>query len=97
KHGNMNVPPAYRQLGRGRGRPGSLSSTTESFHTFYSQSEAEGPRAQMLKFVVFENGQAAKSFVLRNAHLLGADGIGVRGAISFDGQQIMCEKRAGGP
>ncbi|MFA7235665.1 MAG: endo-1,4-beta-xylanase [Phycisphaeraceae bacterium] len=51
----------------------------------------------MLKFSVFDKGQPARMFVLRNAHLLGADNIGVRGTIGFDGGLIVCEKRAGGP
>ena len=51
----------------------------------------------MLKFRVFDNGSPADPFVLRNAHMLGADNIGVRGAISFDGAVITCDKRATGP
>ena len=51
----------------------------------------------MLKFLVFDNGQPAETFVLRNAHLLGAESIGVRGTIGFDGEMIVCEKRMAGP
>jgi len=51
----------------------------------------------MLKFAVYENGQPATDFALRNAHLLGADNIGMRGSITMDGHHIVCEKRAMGP
>lgn len=51
----------------------------------------------MLKFQVFDDGSPAASFVLRNAHLLGADNIGVRSTISFEDGLITCEKRAVGP
>lgn len=47
----------------------------------------------MLKFLVFGDGQ----YQLTNAHLLGADGIGIRGEISCGGGVITCEKRAMGP
>jgi len=51
----------------------------------------------MLKFRVFDKGSPDDPFLLRNAHMLGADHIGVRGSISFDGETITCEKRATGP
>lgn len=51
----------------------------------------------MLKFRVFDNGSPDDPFTLRNAHMLGADNIGVRGSISFDGEWITCDKRATGP
>jgi len=51
----------------------------------------------MLKFRVFDNGSPDDPFRLRNAHMLAADNIGVRGSISFDGQFITCDKRATGP
>lgn len=51
----------------------------------------------MLKFLIYQEDQPHSPFVLRNAHLLGADSIGVRGTIRIDGQVITCEKRATGP
>jgi hypothetical protein len=51
----------------------------------------------MLKFLVFEDGQPAQQFPLINAHLLGADQVGVRGEITFEEGAICCEKRAMGP
>jgi hypothetical protein len=51
----------------------------------------------MLKFLVYDNGQSPAPFVLRNAHLLGADGIGVRGTICLKSGAITCEKRSMGP
>ena len=50
----------------------------------------------MLKFLVFEDGQSPQPWQLTNAHLLGADGIGVRGQIDLQGNLIVCEKRAMG-
>lgn len=51
----------------------------------------------MLKFLVYENAQPARSFELSNAHLLGADHIGERGTITFADGQIQVEKRSAGP
>jgi hypothetical protein len=50
----------------------------------------------MLKFLVFEDGQPPEHMPLINAHLLGADNIGVRGQIRCADGQIICEKRAMG-
>jgi len=51
----------------------------------------------MLKFRVVGDESADPPLVLRNAHLLGADNIAVRGSIQFDGSIIKCDKRAAGP
>ncbi len=51
----------------------------------------------MLKFLVYDNGQPDAAFVLRNAHLLGADNIGVRGAVRLKDGVLTCDKRAVGP
>ena len=52
----------------------------------------------MLKFLVLEDGRPVSNWPLRNAHLLGADDVGVRATISFDGEGlIMCDKRSPGP
>ncbi len=51
----------------------------------------------MLKFRVVGDDSADPPLVLRNAHLLGADNIAVRGSIQFDGSTITCDKRAVGP
>ncbi len=51
----------------------------------------------MLKFSVFEDEQSPHPWRLVNAHLLGADGIGVRGQIDLQDGEIVCDKRAMGP
>jgi len=51
----------------------------------------------MLKFKVYQGDEPATSFSLRSAHLLGADDVGVRAAISFDDGQVVCDKGAIGP
>jgi GH35 family endo-1,4-beta-xylanase len=51
----------------------------------------------MLKFRVVADDSADPPLVLRNAHLLGADNIAVRGSIHLDGSIITCDKRAAGP
>jgi hypothetical protein len=51
----------------------------------------------MLKFLIYDEDQPVSDFVLRNAHLLGADNIGVRGTIRFRDGMVTCEKRAAGP
>ncbi len=50
----------------------------------------------MLKFQVFENGEPAKSWPLRNAYLLSADGNPVRGTVEFEGGLILADKRDAG-
>lgn len=51
----------------------------------------------MLKFQVFENGQLAKDFPMRNVHLVGADDIGVRSHIRFEDGFIIIDKSSVGP
>ena len=51
----------------------------------------------MLKFQVFENGRTPADWPLTNAHLLGADDIGVKGMVEFRDGMIVCDKSAVGP
>src|SRR5438045_2909649 len=50
----------------------------------------------MLKFQVFEAGQPATRWPLRNAHLLGADHSAMRGSIRFEQGLLVCEKKESG-
>ncbi len=50
----------------------------------------------MLKFQVFENGQPAKRWAIRNAYLIGADNSAMRGEVRFEDGLILCEKRESG-
>ncbi len=50
----------------------------------------------MLKFLVFQDGQSATHWPLRNAYLVGADGNAVRADITFADGQIECSKREAG-
>ncbi|MEX2213495.1 MAG: endo-1,4-beta-xylanase [Phycisphaeraceae bacterium] len=51
----------------------------------------------MLKFLVFENGQPAKRWTVRNAYLIGSDHSAMRGEVRFENGAIVCEKRESGP
>ncbi|MEX0744944.1 MAG: endo-1,4-beta-xylanase [Phycisphaeraceae bacterium] len=46
----------------------------------------------MLKFLVYEDGQPATDWQLREAHLLGADDVGIRAQIRFEEGMITCDK-----
>ncbi len=50
----------------------------------------------MLKFLVYQDGEPATEWALRNAHLIGSDGSTMRGDIRFDQGLILCEKREAG-
>lgn len=50
----------------------------------------------MLKFRVFQNGQPADDWPLRNAYLVDSEHNGVRCDITFEGGQIVCDKRDAG-
>jgi hypothetical protein len=50
----------------------------------------------MLKFEVFENAGPAKSWPLRSAYLVGADGNPIRGTLEFEGGAIVADKREAG-
>ena len=50
----------------------------------------------MLKFQVYDNGQPAAHWPLREPHLIGADGNPMRCAVSFEHGQITVEKREPG-
>lgn len=54
-------------------------------------------RLDMLKFHVYENGRLATQWSLRNAHLVGAEDLGVRSTITIEKGEILCEKTAIGP
>ncbi len=47
----------------------------------------------MLRFLVFQNGKPVSDWALINAHLIGADNIGVYSRITFFEGEIICEKR----
>ncbi len=47
----------------------------------------------MLRFRVFENGQAAKECALRNAYLIGSDSSAMRGDITFRNGEVQVQKR----
>ena len=47
----------------------------------------------MLKFLVFDNGEPAQDWPLRNAHLIGADGSPMRATIWAEQGHVICEKR----
>ncbi|MFP4144390.1 MAG: endo-1,4-beta-xylanase [Phycisphaeraceae bacterium] len=47
----------------------------------------------MLKFLVFQDGQPASEWPLRNVYLIGSDGSAMRGEIGFENGMIFCEKR----
>ncbi len=49
-----------------------------------------------MKFLVYEKGRKATDFQVRNAHLVGADDIGVRADIRFEDGAIICEKTSMG-
>ncbi|MEM6855563.1 MAG: endo-1,4-beta-xylanase [Planctomycetota bacterium] len=50
----------------------------------------------MLKFLVFQDGQPATSWPLRNAYLVDSEGNGVRCEFYFEDGQVLCEKREAG-
>jgi len=50
----------------------------------------------MLKFLVYENGQPAEDFALRNCYLLGSDGNAMRCEVSYEDGCILVEKREAG-
>ena len=50
----------------------------------------------MLKFRVYD-GDRAEPLVLRNAHMVGSDHIGVRGTIKLEDGMVVCQKRVSGP
>jgi hypothetical protein len=50
----------------------------------------------MLKFLVFEDGQPARRWPIRNAYLVGSDSAAVRAAIAFEGGAVVCDKREPG-
>jgi hypothetical protein len=51
----------------------------------------------MLKFRVFENGNPASDWPLRNAHLLGSDGSALRADFKFERGAVLCDKKEQGP
>src|SRR5688572_23847916 len=51
----------------------------------------------MLRFLVYENGEPAAHWMLRNAHLVGVDDVGIRSNIRFEDGQVLVEKAAAGP
>jgi hypothetical protein len=51
----------------------------------------------MLKFVVYENGELATQWTLRNAYVMGADDVGVRASVKFEKGVITCDKATIGP
>ncbi len=50
----------------------------------------------MLKFLVFQDGQPAETWPLRNAYLVDSEGNGVRSEMTFEDGRIICEKREAG-
>ncbi len=56
----------------------------------------KGLESDMLKFQVYEH-DGGEPLALRNAHMVGADAIGVRGTIKIEGDMIVCQKRTSGP
>jgi hypothetical protein len=50
----------------------------------------------MLKFQVFDDGQPASSWPLRNTYITGADGNAMRCDIAFEDGLIICDKREAG-
>lgn len=50
----------------------------------------------MLRFQVLEAGQPAATYPLRHPYLLGMDNVPIRGEITFDQGQVVCQKREAG-
>lgn len=50
----------------------------------------------MLKFLVFENGQPAEHWPVRNAYMIGADGSAMRGTMTYRDRMLVCDKREPG-
>ena len=50
----------------------------------------------MLKFLVYDNGQPAQDWPLRNSYLLGSDGNAMRGDVWVEPGMILCNKREAG-
>ena len=51
----------------------------------------------MLKFLVFENGQPAKRWSVRNAYLIGSDHSAIRGDVRCKDGMVISDKREAGP
>ncbi len=47
----------------------------------------------MLRFQVFDDGEPAETWPIRNAHLIGSDQSAMRGEITFDNGYLICRKR----
>lgn len=65
--------------------------------THYPHPLARFTITAMLSFLVYEDGEPAAVRELSNAHLVGVDDVGVRGAIRFEDGRIIAEKNATGP
>ncbi len=50
----------------------------------------------MLKFLVFENGQPAQRWPIRNPYLVGSDNAAMRATVSLEDGVIVCDKRESG-
>jgi len=51
----------------------------------------------MLRFRLFQDGQAPETFDLSTAYLVGADNVPIRGEFTYHKGEILCRKRAAGP
>ncbi len=51
----------------------------------------------MLKFLVYEKGEIAKGWSLRNAYMVGADDVGIRATLRIEDGLITCDKATVGP